>query len=205
MAPRISIAFTALAALARVVIAQGQLESCGSSLYYPSQYTCFDDDFLCPIVNDEIYIRCGDACYSTSQYSCSDDTLEVYPQNGPETLEACGDAQFYPSQYICLDGNFLCPFMNGDSTLRCGNACYLIDQYSCTNDALIPVTVPPSAPCVPEFGSSELCNDEGCFQLNCCPGLFSIADHCRSPCQLENEQNPGSCTTTTTIAQATAS
>ncbi|KIK57080.1 carbohydrate-binding module family 52 protein [Collybiopsis luxurians FD-317 M1] len=129
MAPLIYFVLTAL--VAGVVVAQSSedLLSCGSAMYYPSQYTCFDDDFLCPIINGDINLRCGDACYSTSQYSCSNDTLVSYDPNGPETLEDCGDAQFYPDQYVCLDGDFLCPFIDGNATLRCGDACYPPSQY----------------------------------------------------------------------------
>ncbi|KIK57074.1 carbohydrate-binding module family 52 protein [Collybiopsis luxurians FD-317 M1] len=140
MAPLFSFVLTAL--VAGVVAQSETLLNCGDSRYYPSQYTCFDSNFLCPILNGDIYIRCGDACYSTSQYSCSDNTLEPYNPNGPETLEDCGDARFYPSQYVCLDGNFLCPVIDESATLRCGDACYAPSQYSCTNGQLAPI---PSA------------------------------------------------------------
>ncbi|KIK56444.1 carbohydrate-binding module family 52 protein [Collybiopsis luxurians FD-317 M1] len=136
----ISLVLTAL--VAGVVAQSGEdLLDCGDSRYFPSQYTCFDDDFLCPIINGDIYIRCGnDACYSTSQYSCSDDTLEPYDPNGPETLENCGSSQFYPSQasYVCLDGDFLCPYINGNAGLRCNDACYAPSQYICTDGNLTP-------------------------------------------------------------------
>ncbi|KAF7358839.1 hypothetical protein MSAN_01223600 [Mycena sanguinolenta] len=92
------IAFVATAVLASVSVVAETLQDCGSSRYYPSQYTCFDGNFLCPITNGDIYIRCGDACYSTSMYSCSNTTLEPINKNGPETLEDCGNSRFYPSQ-----------------------------------------------------------------------------------------------------------
>ncbi|KIK57075.1 carbohydrate-binding module family 52 protein [Collybiopsis luxurians FD-317 M1] len=104
MAPLISVVLTAL--VAGVVAQSETLLNCGDSRYYPSQYTCFDSNFLCPILNGDIYIRCGDACYSTSQYSCSDNTLEPYNPNGPETLEDCGDARFYPSQATARMANW---------------------------------------------------------------------------------------------------
>ncbi|KAJ7479177.1 carbohydrate binding-domain-containing protein [Mycena latifolia] len=136
MAPLLCIVLTAFVAS---LVAAENLASCGSSNYYPSQYTCFDNSFLCPIIKGDRNIRCGDACYSTSLYSCSNNTLEPINKNGPETLEACGGSMFYPSQYVCLDGNFLCPFMYGAATLRCGAACYPPSQYSCTNNQLSPV------------------------------------------------------------------
>ncbi|KAE9398032.1 hypothetical protein BT96DRAFT_43836 [Gymnopus androsaceus JB14] len=169
--------------------------SCGSSMYFPSQYTCFDDNFLCPILNGNIYIACGDTCYSTTQYSCSNTTLEVFPQSGPETTEACGSVQFYPSQYVCLDGDFLCPFMDGNATLRCGAACYAPSQYSCSNGELSPINPPPPSlpPCVTVDQPSQVCiPDGGCNILTCCPGLISIADKCRNPCDVV----PTACSTT---------
>ncbi|KAJ6585973.1 carbohydrate binding-domain-containing protein, partial [Mycena capillaripes] len=62
-------------------VAAEDLQSCGGSTYFPSQYTCFEDDFLCPIINGDVYIRCGEACYSTSQFSCSNTTLEPFSPN----------------------------------------------------------------------------------------------------------------------------
>ncbi|KAJ6492089.1 carbohydrate binding-domain-containing protein [Mycena sanguinolenta] len=174
----ISIGLTALA----VVVAQN-LDSCGSSNYYPSQYTCFDGDFLCPIVNGDRYIRCGNACYSTSLYSCSDTTLEPISASGSEAPEDCGNSQFYTSQYVCLDGNILCPVVNETATLNCGSACYDPTQYDCTYDMLTPVGTPQPT-CVPNYGSSEVCDIDGCIQLPCCAGLISIATKCRDPCEL---------------------
>ncbi|KIK57065.1 carbohydrate-binding module family 52 protein [Collybiopsis luxurians FD-317 M1] len=187
MAPLVPLVLTGL--VAGVVVAQSEeLLNCGSSTYFPSQYTCFDGDFLCPVLNGDIYIRCGDACYSTSQYSCSDDTLEPYNPDGP--LEDCGTSSFDPSQYVCLDGDFLCPFMDGNATLRCGDACYAPSQYNCTNGQLAPVTAPS---CIPNLGQNVICDDEGCTFLQCCPGLISVADHCRDPCELV----PSDCPTST--------
>ena len=46
------------------------LLSCGSAQYLPSQYTCFNGNFLCPIIDGDATQQCGDACYSTSAYTC---------------------------------------------------------------------------------------------------------------------------------------
>ncbi|KAJ7896123.1 carbohydrate binding-domain-containing protein [Mycena leptocephala] len=173
-------------ALVAYSVAAETLQSCGGSNYFPSQYTCFDDDFLCPIINGDIYIRCGEACYSTSQYSCSNTTLEPYNPNG---LEFCGVNQFNPSQSVCLDGGFLCPIIDGDATLRCDDTCYAPSQYGCALDQIYPIGTPPPT-CVPEFGDDEVCNDQGCFTLPCCPGLISVADKCRDPCMLAPQSCP---------------
>ncbi|KAJ7105510.1 carbohydrate binding-domain-containing protein [Mycena epipterygia] len=149
MARLISIVLTAL--VASVV----GLESCGTANYDPTQYTCFNNSLLCPIVNGVAYQACGEDCYSTSEYTC-------------------------------FNGNFLCPFTSGGiATQRCGDTCYSPFEYSCNSDnSLSPV---PS--CIGDFGFNEVCDTQGCFILNCCPGLISVADHCRDPCQLV----PGSC------------
>lgn len=53
---------------ARAVVGE-DLQTCGVAQYYPSQYTCFDNDFLCPTSPSGTYLRCNDACYLPSQYS----------------------------------------------------------------------------------------------------------------------------------------
>ncbi|KAJ7105880.1 carbohydrate binding-domain-containing protein [Mycena epipterygia] len=63
MARLISIVLTAFVA---GVVA---LESCGTANYDPSQYTCFNNSLLCPIVNGVSYQACGEDCYSTAQYT----------------------------------------------------------------------------------------------------------------------------------------
>ncbi|KAJ7747126.1 carbohydrate binding-domain-containing protein [Mycena maculata] len=186
MAQLLPIVLTALAACS--IVAAEDLVSCGASNYYPSQYTCFDDDFLCPIVNGTAYIQCGDACYSDSQYSCNDTTLGLYNPNGPNPLDDCGFTQYDPSQYICFDGFSLCPIMDGSATFKCGDVCYTPDGYSCSLGQVYPNGTPQPT-CVPDFGDDELCTEDGCEILPCCPGLISVADKCRDPCQLD----PSSC------------
>jgi len=103
----------------RAVVGE-DLQTCGVTQYYPSQYTCFDNDFLCPKGPSGTYLRCNDACYLPSQYSyvsiialtlerifvwlttsfvrCSDNQLIQLNPNLPEELLQCGSAQFYASQ-----------------------------------------------------------------------------------------------------------
>ncbi|KAF7358747.1 hypothetical protein MSAN_01213700 [Mycena sanguinolenta] len=179
MARGISLAVTALFALR---VSAEELLACGLSNYYPSQYTCFDDDFLCPIINGVTYIQCGKACYTNSQYSCSNGVLKPYNPKAV-VLESCGVNQYDPSKYVCIDSGFLCPIINGQATLKCDETCYNPKQYGCNLDMIYPLgTSPPT--CVPEYGDDEICNDEGCFVLPCCKGLISVADKCRDPCQL---------------------
>ncbi|KAJ7123857.1 carbohydrate binding-domain-containing protein [Mycena crocata] len=101
--------------------------------------------------------------------------------------ESCGTADYDPSQYTCLDGSLLCPIVNGEGYIGCSGVCYSASQYSCTNGELSPIASRDD--CVPNFGDSVVCNDQGCFQLVCCPGLISIANKCRDPCDVA----PSSC------------
>ncbi|KAJ7758262.1 hypothetical protein B0H16DRAFT_1720865 [Mycena metata] len=105
MARLFSIVFTALASCSIVVA--DQLLHCGASNYFVSQYTCFDDFILCPILNGTITLPCGVACdvppcdipcYDPNQYSCSDNTLEFYNPNGVNALDNCSFGQYDPSQ-----------------------------------------------------------------------------------------------------------
>ncbi|KAJ7114444.1 carbohydrate binding-domain-containing protein, partial [Mycena epipterygia] len=103
MAPLISIV---LAALVAGVVA---LESCGTANYDLSQYTCFNNSFLCPIVDGVEYQACGEDCYSTAHYTC------------------------FNGDFLCPVTS------GGDATQRCGDTCYSIFQYSCDNGELTPV------------------------------------------------------------------
>ncbi|KAF2666892.1 hypothetical protein BT63DRAFT_427306 [Microthyrium microscopicum] len=153
------------------------LRNCGTAPYYPSQYTCFDNSFLCPISNGVPTLRCGDACYLQSQYACSNNQLVLNDPNQPDTLLNCGPAQYYDSQYVCFDGNFLCPVINGKATLRCGDACYNYDQYYCENNQLVQTQ---TGTCRPNYG---FCFENG-MSYACCDGLICVADRCRVPCEL---------------------
>ena len=70
-------AFAALAASAPPPV-DPNLKPCGDAYYFPTEYTCYDGNFLCPIENGEPLLQCGPACYKPEMYSCSNDQL-VYP------------------------------------------------------------------------------------------------------------------------------
>ncbi|KAF8202620.1 carbohydrate binding-domain-containing protein [Mycena galopus ATCC 62051] len=172
----LSVALTAIITFS--VVAAENLLQCGESQYYPSQYTCFDDDFLCPMVNGDRYFRCGLACYSTKEYSCATTTLQPIsagPQNCSETL-------FDPTQWVCLDRYIFCPIKNGTATLNCGDdsdpECYDPSVYGCAIGQLYPIgTTPPT--CVSEYEDPNYCNYYGCTPGPCCAGLWDSADRCR--------------------------
>ncbi|KAK3117370.1 hypothetical protein LTR53_001360 [Teratosphaeriaceae sp. CCFEE 6253] len=72
------IALCSAAALAAVPPVDPNLKPCGEAYYLTSQYTCYDGDFLCPVLDGAPTLRCGPACYSPAMYGCSDGEL-VYP------------------------------------------------------------------------------------------------------------------------------
>ncbi|KAJ7622323.1 carbohydrate binding-domain-containing protein [Roridomyces roridus] len=165
------------------VVGAETLMNCGSSMYFPSQYTCFDDNFLCPIVNNEVYVRCGPACYSVKQYTCSSNTLQPYVSGQPTTLEKCGSTQFDPAKNVCLDNSQLCPIMQGNVTLFCYGAgtCYSPYQSGCALGQIYPLGT-PAPTCVGLDGTNPICDPTECLEVACCKGLINIADKCRDPC-----------------------
>ncbi|KAJ7114422.1 hypothetical protein C8R44DRAFT_881264 [Mycena epipterygia] len=52
-------------------------------------------------------------------------------------LAACGDAMYDPSKDTCFDNDFLCPIDGQVRELSCGDACYSLDQFSCSNTTLV--------------------------------------------------------------------
>ncbi|OCK73736.1 carbohydrate-binding module family 52 protein [Lepidopterella palustris CBS 459.81] len=159
-----------LAAAASAVLAE-DLKNCGNAQYLPSQYNCYDGNFLCPITNGVPTLRCSDACYFASQYTCSNNQLAPVDQSMPNDLFTCGDAKYYPWQYVCWDGNFLCPMLGGyKPTLRCGDACYDPAQYVCNNGNLVQI----SQTCRHKW---DVCWDSGTY-YPCCDGLFCNGHMC---------------------------
>ncbi|KAG5437913.1 hypothetical protein PCANB_000259 [Pneumocystis canis] len=55
---------------------------CGSGLFDPNRYTCFDG-LACPIIDGIVYFRCSNACYSPLLYHCISGVL----YQGPEPPE----------------------------------------------------------------------------------------------------------------------
>ncbi|KAL8649818.1 MAG: hypothetical protein Q9226_005419 [Calogaya cf. arnoldii] len=51
-------------------------------------------------------------------------------------LYSCGSAYYAPEQYICY-GNFLCPIVEDEPSLQCGDACYLESLYTCDQGVLV--------------------------------------------------------------------
>ncbi|KAK3334061.1 carbohydrate binding-domain-containing protein [Cercophora scortea] len=74
---RLPLIAAALLALGNGVL--GVLKPCGKAQYDPTQYVCYDNQFLCPIIAGEPLSYCSGACYSKFQYKCVNNVLGVLP------------------------------------------------------------------------------------------------------------------------------
>ena len=86
--------FKTLLVLFAVGLVRGQseqLQFCGSAPYYASEYTCYDNNTLCPRLYGQPTLPCSGACYSPDMYQCSDGQLQLLPVHsetgGPFKLE----------------------------------------------------------------------------------------------------------------------
>lgn len=41
---------------------------CGNQSFYPTNYTCYSNTYLCPVVDNRRQVACGSACYDPSIY-----------------------------------------------------------------------------------------------------------------------------------------
>ncbi|KUJ06406.1 glycogen debranching enzyme, partial [Mollisia scopiformis] len=64
------------------------LQACGDAYYYPSKYTCYDTNFLCPVLSGQPTLRCGPDCYLPSMYSCTNDHLVYPPSNSSSSTSS---------------------------------------------------------------------------------------------------------------------
>jgi hypothetical protein len=77
----------AVAALTLGSGAVAELLNCGKAQYDPTQYVCYSNSFLCPIIAGEPLSYCNGACYSKFMYKCPNNVLELLPaQSGAITL-----------------------------------------------------------------------------------------------------------------------
>ncbi|KAL8845824.1 MAG: hypothetical protein Q9221_009044 [Calogaya cf. arnoldii] len=60
--------------------------------------------------------------------------------DGPAPVESglysCGSAYYAPDQYVCY-GDFLCPIVGDETSIQCGDACYLESLYTCDQGTLV--------------------------------------------------------------------
>src|SRR3954465_4152565 len=57
-----------------------QILFCGTAPYYPADYTCYNNNILCPILYGQPTLPCNSACYSPDMYQCAGGQLQLLPQ-----------------------------------------------------------------------------------------------------------------------------
>ncbi|KAE8447211.1 hypothetical protein EG329_011042 [Mollisiaceae sp. DMI_Dod_QoI] len=72
--------------------ANESLRACGEAYYHPSKYTCYDTNFLCPVLSGQPTVKCGEDCYLPSMYSCTNNHLVYPPSNNNSTSQCSTEA-----------------------------------------------------------------------------------------------------------------
>ncbi|KAI1210190.1 carbohydrate-binding module family 52 protein [Annulohypoxylon truncatum] len=76
-----------------------------------------------------------------------------------EGLLPCGSSSYSINNHTCYQGSFLCPVIDRKRTLKCGNDCYLLHEFSCDNGKLVQVQTPdPSEKPPTQDTSPEPCS-----------------------------------------------
>lgn len=71
------------------------VQFCGSAPYKPGAYTCWNSNFLCPVLNGEATLACGGtACYNPREYACTNGQLG-------KPAEGSGGSTLPPPQPTC--------------------------------------------------------------------------------------------------------
>lgn len=84
------------------------LESCGDAQYYPSEYTCFDDSTLCPILFGLPNQPCNGGCYASEMYECESGKLDLLPESeSPFKLVSHSAVSRVEGQQVRACGNYL--------------------------------------------------------------------------------------------------
>lgn len=82
------------------------------------KYTCYDGDFLCPVLNGERTLRCGPDCYLPEMYSCDANGRLVYLPNafGTGSSGSTSSVGMSPSASTASSGS-------GSTTTTAGAEC----------------------------------------------------------------------------------
>ncbi|KAK0387669.1 hypothetical protein NLU13_3914 [Sarocladium strictum] len=62
------------------------LKRCGDAWYSPSEYACYDNKQLCPVIDGEATRICGHDCYAPVNYDCDDGAL-VWKSTASQTAD----------------------------------------------------------------------------------------------------------------------
>jgi len=118
----------ALAGLASPARAQAQseaLQTCGAARYFASEYSCFGNQTLCPVMYNLPSIPCAGAggCYAPQMFSCAGGRLETLPAaSTPFTLTAHGTRPTYQNLTVKACGGFLAIGANARQCTSCTGA-----------------------------------------------------------------------------------
>lgn len=90
-------------------------EQCGNAFYDPAVYVCYNNQFLCPIINGEGLLYCNGACYSRFMYQCTNSgtVLDQLPQLPSGT------------RFILTAWNPTVPAVHGKPIQACGQHWYI--------------------------------------------------------------------------------
>ncbi|PKS12468.1 hypothetical protein jhhlp_000674 [Lomentospora prolificans] len=105
MAARILLAVLSLGA---ALVAAEDLEWCGDARYYPSEYTCFDDSFMCPVLFGLPNLPCNGGCYADQMYQCDDGSLKLRgEQKKPFVLKTASSSEHVDGLVVNACGGYL--------------------------------------------------------------------------------------------------
>lgn len=106
MAARFLLAALSIGA-ATVAVAE-DLEWCGNARYFPSEYTCFDDSFMCPVSFGLPSLPCNGGCFADQMYRCDDGALNLRgPQKAPFVLKTASASAHVDGLVIRACGGYL--------------------------------------------------------------------------------------------------
>ena len=107
MASRFVLTALTLAATLSGVLGE-DLESCGDAQYYPSEYTCFNNSTLCPLLFGLPNQPCNGGCYAPEMYECDSGRLGLLPESeSPFKLVSHSAVSRVEGHQVRACGNYL--------------------------------------------------------------------------------------------------
>jgi len=129
MVPAGTLIALVLAGAARLAQAQdaaaAATQTCGAAEYIPSEYTCYNNRTLCPVVSNIPTFPCEGTggCYGKERFSCEGGSLKnLPPATQPFTLTAHGVRPNYKNLTVKACGGFLAVGANARECTSCNNA-----------------------------------------------------------------------------------
>ncbi|KAK5651923.1 hypothetical protein OQA88_11582 [Cercophora sp. LCS_1] len=119
--------FLAIATVAFGLLAGVQAEDtelCGEAAFYPSEYNCYNNTALCPIIYHLPTVPCGaSGCVAPQAVACDSGKLKSLPRAiSPFTLTAWGTRSAYRGQPVKACGGYLAIGANARECISCNGA-----------------------------------------------------------------------------------